>query len=105
MNSPTTTNADESYRMIAVKIYKDHRVDDLKTVYRIDPMFYQDLMVMLDELSKRTKDTSQDEDGDPEIMCDAGYEGCDHDDYESMSDDCRQARAEELNEARMDTYD
>lgn len=102
MNSLTTQEADENYRMIAVQVFRDHRVQENQTEFRIDPTFYSDLMVMLDELTKRVKDTNQDKDGDLEYTCDAGYEGCDHDDFETMSDDCKQARAEELNEARMD---
>ena len=37
--------------------------------------------------------------------CEFGYEGCNHDDFETMSDDCKQRRGEEWNDGRMDTYD
>ena len=57
-----------------------------------------------DELGN--KNTNQDEDGDSEVFqCESGYENCDHDDFESMSDDCKQARAEAQGEAYHDTYD
>ena len=39
-----------------------------------------------------------------EIECENGFEGCDHDDVESMSDECRQQLAEEHHEGMMDTF-
>jgi len=104
MNFPTTNEAAENYRMVAVKVFNDHRQMEQCIEFRIDPAFYEETIVELNKLAKKINDTTQDEDGDSEIMCEAGYDGCDHDDYETMSDDCKHERAEQISEARTDTY-
>ena len=58
---------------------------------------------MLEAILKRFK--SYDIPDLNELVCEAGYEGCDHDDFESMSDDCKQQRAEDHNEGMHDTFD
>ena len=104
MNLTNSNEADENYRMVAVKVFSDHRQMEQCIEFRINPEFYDEVVAVLDKFTKRINDTTQDEDGDSEIMCESGYEGCDHDDYETMSDDCKHERAEQLGEARTDTY-
>ena len=103
MDSVNSIDSDEAFRKICVHVFSDHRTQSTYREFLIDPKFNEELVNMLSELSLR-KDTNEDENGDPIFMCESGFEGCDHDDFESMSDECKQERAEAHAELYNDTY-
>ena len=40
-----------------------------------------------------------------EEPCEAGIPGCCHDDFDMMSDECKEQRAQDIIDAQMDTHD
>lgn len=102
MISEISKEADENYRMIAVKVSPDHRVQDNSVEFRIDPSWFKDLIKYLDQLAKDPKDNNEEED---KIYCEYGEEGCDADDVETMCDGHRNEAAERRSEGMQETYD
>jgi len=101
MNSQHTEQTDDQHAMVAIKVFRDHRVDESRE-FRIEPSFYEDVITVLDKFSKISKNNQEEEE---EVnVCPHGYENCDEDDFESMCDGCRQDRAEAWHEGMMDTY-
>lgn len=99
------------YKMVAVKVQKDHR-EDKHIEFNIDPSFYEDVITVLGKFENMTKQKqikeqveAEEENKEEEFQCEFGYENCDHSDPESMSDECKQQMAEDYDDARMDTYD
>jgi len=106
MNSQNTEQVGDQHAMVAIKVFKDHRVDE-STEFRVEPVFYEDIITVLDKfakLAKVSKNTKEEVEEEVSV-CPHGYENCNEDDFESMCDECRQDRAEAHNDAMMDTYD
>ena len=106
MMSQHTEQTGDQHAMVAVKVFKDHRVDQSRE-FRVEPVFYEDVITVLDKFEKITQENKikADEEAEPVSVCPHGYENCDEDDFESMCDECKQDRAEAHAEGLADTYD
>ena len=98
MNSNISNEADENYSMISVKMFPDHRVMELKKEFRISPVFEKHLVEVLSALEKADDKCNKLE--EDQLVCDGGYESCNHDDYLMMSDECQIVKSEQIGEAK-----
>ena len=90
--------------MIFVKITKDRHVTN---EFAIDSRLESHLKSVLEAMTKCNtatldkNDTSLDDTNE----CDNGVQDCCHDDYDMMSDGCKEVRGADIADSRDDTFD
>ncbi len=120
MNLRISSDSDQAFKSIALKVYLDHRSEKY-TEFHIMPVFEKELIGLLSTLANKSNKytnlvwqlipqgfhvrdfTIAKDDNDTE--CPYGDDDCDQDDFESMCDECKRDRGEVHAEGMAETFD